>query len=85
MKSARKTQKKAYLIVICDRTTNAILDVDIWSTPEWESSRQLEVPTYVAYQVTANTFQEGINAIRTEMAIPGGRYHYLQKYYYSKI
>ncbi len=41
----------AYLIIICDKETNAIKGADIWSSPEWEQSRRLEDRTYILYQV----------------------------------
>jgi hypothetical protein len=43
-------QYTAYLIVMCDKKTNAILGADIWSSPEWEQSRRLDCYTYVAFQ-----------------------------------
>jgi hypothetical protein len=43
----------AYLIIICDMETNAILDCVIWSSPEWEQSRRLGQPTYIAYECSS--------------------------------
>ena len=72
----------AFLIVACDLETNAIVGADIWSSPEWEQSRQLpNVRTYVAYQVRGcDSFATGIDRIRQDIANPQHRYHYLEKY-----
>lgn len=73
---------KAYLIVVCDRETHQILGVYIWSSPEWEQSRQLPQITYVAYQLTSHTsFQDGINRIEQVMQEPNSRYGYLLPHY----
>lgn len=72
--------KTAYLIVICDRETNAILGTEIWSSPEWEASRCLPMPTYVAYTRTAGSFQEALSWMVEEMRNPMFRYHYLLPY-----
>lgn len=72
----------AYLIVVCDKDTNAILEVCIWSSPEWHQSRFLEHPTYVAFQLSANTYQEAGQHLLKMVADPliGKRYHHLYKY-----
>jgi hypothetical protein len=45
----------AYLIVVCDKDTNAIVGADIWSSPEWEQSRRIEdYYTYIAYQFNSS-------------------------------
>lgn len=49
-----RTRARAYLVAICDSETHAVIDAGIWSQPEWESSRYLDEPTYVAFAV--NTF-----------------------------
>lgn len=42
---------KAYLIIMCDIESNAILGAAIWSSPEWEQSRRLDkCYTYIAYE-----------------------------------
>lgn len=50
---------QAYLIVVCNQQTNAIEDVCIWSSPEWEQSRCLpDKYTYVVYAVHGESFSE---------------------------
>lgn len=62
----------AYLIIICDTKTNAILDVNIWSSPEWEQSRRLKHPTYIAYQVDdCSSFQEAKTELLSRLNMPG--------------
>jgi hypothetical protein len=54
----------AYLIIICDMHTNAILDCVIWSSPEWEQSRRIDQPTYIAYEYSSHV---SFDKSRTEM------------------
>lgn len=67
----------AYLIVICDTETNAILRVEIWSSPEWEQSRCLDTPTYVAYEVRHETYAKAKERMLEIIAEPSCRYHKL--------
>lgn len=53
MNYANRPKYTAYLIIICDMQTNAILDCAIWSSPEWEQSRRLDQPTYIAYEYSS--------------------------------
>jgi len=71
----------AYLIVICDTKTHAILRAEIWSSPEWQQSRVLpNCRTYVAYELKAPSFQIGIDRIIEMVLEPTNRYHYLEDY-----
>lgn len=54
----------AYLIVICDKDSHEILDVEIWSSPEWEQSQRLPHPTYVAFEWKS---EEGFGEARKQM------------------
>lgn len=71
----------AYLIVICDCETNAILSVTVWSSPEWEQSRQLDQRTFVAYKVSGHTFQEAKDRLLQSISDPRSRYHYLMDWF----
>lgn len=55
-----KVTYTAYLIVMCDKETNAILGAAIWSSPEWEQSRRLDLCyTYIAYMTKSHiSFQD---------------------------
>jgi hypothetical protein len=56
----------AYLIVVCNQDTNAIEDVCIWSSPEWEQSRCLpDKYTYVAYAMRGKSYQDAHDHIVT--------------------
>jgi hypothetical protein len=68
---------KAYLIVICDNVTNAILSATIWSSPEWEQSRCLDQRTYVAYATSGPSYAEAKEGIVRAMEHPQSRYHWL--------
>ncbi len=58
----------AYLVIICDPTTNAILHSAIWSSPEWEQSRLLDEPTYIALEVRDKSFDAAAdNLIRSAL------------------
>lgn len=71
----------AYLIVICDRETNAVMGAQIWSSPEWEQSRCLPCPTYVAYQVGGcKSFHEAREHLVKVISDPRSRYHWLLDY-----
>ena len=72
---------KAYLIVICDKETNAIVDVEIWSSPEWEQSRQLPNPTYVAFVAHGDSFHEARKSLVQQIRHPSCRYNWLSKYF----
>lgn len=79
----------AYLIVICDKDTHKILDVEIWSSPEWEQSQRLSHPTYVAFEWRTD---EGFGKARNQMIEwlndtngAGGRYEKLMKIYNKKL
>lgn len=69
--------KKAYLIVICDPIANAILRVEIWSSPEWEQSMCLKERSFIAYAVDGETFHEARLSLLEAIKIPSCRYHYL--------
>jgi hypothetical protein len=72
---------KAYLIVICDPETNAIRRVEIWSSPEWEQSMFLtDAVTYVAFELTADSYDEARNRLVELLHLPGFRYHRLEKF-----
>lgn len=76
----RRVRSPGYLVVICDKDTNAVLGARIWSSPEWEASRHLEHRTYVAYMQYANTFQDAIDNIIESISDPRSRYHWLLAY-----
>lgn len=71
---------KAYLIVICDKTTNKVLGAAIWSSPEWEQSRQLDTPTYVALATTGTSFANATESLMQTIESTRSRYHWLLKY-----
>ena len=71
---------KAYLIVICDNVTNAIISATIWSSPEWEQSRCLDHRTYVAYATGGTSYAESKEALLKSMEHPKSRYHWLMQY-----
>lgn len=70
----------AYLIVICNTATNVVEQVTIWSSPEWEQSRCLPQPTYVAYEVTADDFPDARKKLLQAIQEPKSRYHWLLAY-----
>lgn len=70
----------AYLIAICDPTTNTILRTEIWSSPEWEQSRQLAERTYVAWRMSGVTFQDAHDRMVAAISDEQCRYHYLYGY-----
>ncbi len=74
------TTHKAYLIVICNSETNAVLSATIWSSPEWEQSRTLDERTYVAYETKGASYQEAHDRILSVIQDPSSRYHWLWKY-----
>ena len=67
----------AYLIVVCDIETNAVTEVTIWSSPEWQQSRCLHNPTYVAYETKGASFHEATVALVKAISDPRSRYHWL--------
>ena len=71
---------QAYLIVICDRETNSVLSATIWSSPEWEQSRRIDQPTYVAYAVRGSSFAKAGNTLLKNLENPKCRYHWLLKH-----
>lgn len=70
-------QKTAYLVVICDRESNAVIEAAIWSSPEWEQSLCLPERTFVAYQVRAGSFDAASQSLRGAISLPSSRYHWL--------
>lgn len=70
----------AYLIVICDKDTNAVKGVEIWSSPEWEQSQRLPHPTFVAYQVNGLTYDVARHYLLRTISDPHSRYHWLVKH-----
>lgn len=77
----------AYLIVMCDMETNAILGAAIWSSPEWEQSRRLDkCYTYIAYMVDSHiSFQDAKDNMISRLTHNNGnfgddRYYRLLKY-----
>lgn len=69
--------KIAYLIVVCDKETNALKYATIWSSPEWEQSMFLNDPTYVAFQVSGETYDKARKNLITAIEHPRCRYHWL--------
>lgn len=67
--------KHAYLIVICDPKTNAIKEVEIWSSPEWEQSKCLNDWAYVAYSVRDVTYQLARDGLVASISRPTSRYY----------
>jgi len=68
---------QAYLIVICDNDTNAVLGSTIWSTPEWEQSRNIGKRTYVAYAVRGKDFASAKKDLIHVISQETSRYHWL--------
>lgn len=73
-------QAFAYLIVICDKDTNAVKEVTIWSSPEWEQSLCLKDPTFVAYRVCGKDYSEAKKYLLDTINQPMSRYNWLVKY-----
>lgn len=48
---------KAYLVVICDEKTNAVINAEVWSSPEWRQSMCLPERVYILYFVEVNSTQ----------------------------
>lgn len=71
---------KAYLIVICNKETNAVESAAVWSSPEWEQSRCLPQPTFVAYEVSGDSFAEAETNLLRAISVPKQRYGWLIKY-----
>ena len=72
----------AYLIAICDDKTNALKDVEVWSSPEWQQSRCIpNCRTYVAYTVSATTFSEAKRLLLQSIKDERSRYHYLSHFF----
>lgn len=70
--------KSAYLIVICNGDTNAIEEVTIWSTPEWEQALVLKGKmVYVAYQIKMPTFSQAAVALLKDISKVNSRYQHL--------
>ena len=68
----------AYLIVICDRVDNHILEVCIWSSPEWMQSQLLPHPTYVAYMVSSSIAYAAAGKLLLDtISHPYSRYRWL--------
>ena len=74
----------AYLIIECDKDTNAIQCAHIWSSPEWEQSMCLANPTFVAYSVQGYSYAEAVKRLLEAISIPRCRYHWILKYLDSK-
>jgi len=72
--------KDAYLIVIYDEVTNAVIRADIWSSPEWEQSRCLTERTYVAYRTKGRSFEDARKNVIQAMSHKLSRYHWLLEY-----
>jgi len=70
----------AYLVVICEPGTNAIIETAIWSSPEWEQSECLNLPTFVAYKVESRDFSQARDLMLWSIADERSRYHWLTKY-----
>jgi hypothetical protein len=71
--------RNAYLVVICDKDTNAVLSAAIWSSPEWEQSQALQHRTYVAYQTAADTYADAEARLREHLKSMD-RYKWLLEY-----
>lgn len=76
---------KAYLIVICDSTTNAVLSATVWSSPEWEQSRYLDERTFVAFAVGGKDYAEAKRHLIQMVDDPRSRYHWLCKYFDDRV
>jgi hypothetical protein len=72
-----KVEYRAYLVVICDRESNAVIAADIWSSPEWEQSQYLDNITYVAYSTVGDSFEDARKEVLRAMEHPKSRYHWL--------
>lgn len=75
----------AYLVVICDKETNAVKSAVIWSSPEWEQSICLPYPTFVAYEVNGKDYQTARNNLVKGINQPRSRYNWLVKYLEREI
>jgi len=72
---------KAYLIVVTDRHTNAIVSALTWSSPEWEQSRcYAYFRASVCWELSADSYQQASDQLREEIAKPENRYHYLHEH-----
>lgn len=80
-KKTPKILKSAYLIVMLDKETNGLIDVDIWSHEPWhESILYNDRYYYVAFSTKQKTFSEAEKAIRTLVADPVCSLHYLYEH-----
>ena len=41
---------KAFLVVICDEKTNAPINAEVWSSPEWQQSMFLPEKVFILYE-----------------------------------
>ena len=74
-------KKQAYLIVICDPVTNAVIRVEIWSSPEWEQSICLMERTYVAFICSADSYAEAKKNLFKCIVQPTSRYHWTLSFF----
>lgn len=80
--SLLRTEYKAYLVVSCYRMTNAIDSAAVWSSPEWEQSRQLpNMRVFVAYAVLSyESYADARRRLLEHIGDERSRYHYLVSY-----
>lgn len=71
----------AHLIVIYSTVDNQILRVEIWSSPEWQQSLCPKDRTFVAYEVTRETYKRAKDLLLLTISQPTCRYHYLWQIY----
>jgi len=70
----------AYLIVLVSKETEQIVEVTIWSSPEWSASRQLPNHwAFVAYQMNGKDFQDASKRMIETIKDPNHRYYDLYR------
>lgn len=77
----KRASGKAFLVVICDPVTNAILKADVWSSPEWEQSMCLKERCFVAFMVEdCENFEKARKLLISVISSPISRYHQYFRY-----
>lgn len=76
----------AFLVVICDENTNAPINAEVWSSPEWQQSMFLPERVFVLYEVhlpnnKSNVFQDARDELKRRIENRHfTRYHWVIPY-----
>lgn len=77
---------KAFLVVICDEKTNAPINAEVWSSPEWQQSMCLPERVFILFQIDwlnrkDNTFQHARDELKRQIESRYfTRYHWVIPY-----